>query len=163
MKKALITLLLACCFPVALLAEVFRDSASNFEIDFPAGWAVEKSNDPAVILRLGRSDAFAEFTKLDSELSDFYLKARVKEQVDSLRSKGNTISGEVKNTGDSKADFVQVVASLYGADGKIVGAANAYLEQSKVDPEGLSAFSVRLMNVSAPPAAYRIQFVGHAR
>ncbi|MDT8286676.1 MAG: hypothetical protein RQ748_06160 [Elusimicrobiales bacterium] len=96
MMKALITLLLACCFPTALPAEVFRDSASNFEIDFPAGWAVEKSNDPAVILRLGRRDSFAEFTKLESELSDYYLKARVKEQVDSLRSKGNTISGEVK-------------------------------------------------------------------
>ncbi|KAF0125461.1 MAG: hypothetical protein FD189_1554 [Elusimicrobia bacterium] len=94
--KALFTLLLACCFPVTLLAEVFRDSASNFEIDFPAGWAVEKSNDPAVILRLGSAGSFAEFTKLDSELSDYYLKARVKEQVDSLRSKGNTISGEVK-------------------------------------------------------------------
>lgn len=96
MKKALITLLLACCFPASLIAEVFRDSASNFEIDFPAGWAIEKSNDPAVILRLGRKDSFAEFTKLESELSDYYLKARVKEQVDSLRSKGNTISGEVK-------------------------------------------------------------------
>lgn len=96
MKKALITLLLACCFPTALPAEVFRDSASNFEIDFPAGWAIEKSNDPAVILRLGRNESFAEFTKLESELSDYYLKARVKEQVDSLRAKGNTISGEVK-------------------------------------------------------------------
>ncbi|MDQ7774268.1 MAG: hypothetical protein RDU13_12205 [Elusimicrobiales bacterium] len=96
MTKALITLLLACCFPAGLAAEVFRDSASNFEIDFPAGWAVEKSNDPAVILRLGQKDSFAEFTKLDSELSDYYLKARVKEQVDSLRAKGNTISGEVK-------------------------------------------------------------------
>lgn len=96
MTKAIITLLLACCFPLTLTAEVFRDSASNFEIDFPAGWAVEKSNDPAVILRLGQKDSFAEFTKLESELSDYYLKARVKEQVDSLRSKGNTISGEVK-------------------------------------------------------------------
>ncbi len=96
MTKALLTLLLACCFQAPLRAEVFRDSASNFEIDFPVGWAVEKSNDPSVILRLGQKDAFAEFSKLDSELSDYYLKARVKEQVDSLRSKGNTISGEVK-------------------------------------------------------------------
>ena len=96
MTKALLTILLACCFPITLSADVFRDSASNFEIDFPSGWAIEKSNDPAVILRLGQKDSFAEFTKLDSELSDYYLKARVKEQVDSLRSKGNTISGEVK-------------------------------------------------------------------
>jgi len=97
MMKAILPLfLLLCGFPGTLCAEVFRDSGSNFEIDFPAGWAVEKSNDPAVILRLGRQDSFAEFTKLESELSDYYLKARVKEQVDSLRSKGNTISGEVK-------------------------------------------------------------------
>ena len=73
------------------------------------------------------------------------------------------ITGDVKNTGESKAEFVQVVASLYDQEGKIVGAANAYIAQTKMDPQGLSSFSVRIMNVSAAPAAYRLQFVGHGK
>jgi len=52
---------------------------------------------------------------------------------------------------------------LYDEEGKIVGAANAYIEQAKLDPQGQSAFTVRLMNLSAAPAAYRLQFVGHIK
>jgi hypothetical protein len=73
------------------------------------------------------------------------------------------ITGDVTNTGESKAEYVQVTASLYDEEGKIVGASSAYVKQTRLDPQGVSTFSVRIMNVSAPPAAYRLQFVGHAK
>ncbi len=73
------------------------------------------------------------------------------------------ITGDVTNTGKSKAEYVQVIASLYDEEGKIVGAASAYIAQTRLDPQGLSSFNVRIMNASAPPVAYRLQFVGHAR
>ena len=75
----------------------FVDSGSAFSVNFSAGWTEKTSDEPAIVLKLERAKSFFEFSKLDSELSEYYLKARVKEQVDSLRSKGNTISGEVRH------------------------------------------------------------------
>ena len=90
------------CAAVFLLLSVkascgeFKDSGAAFSADFPPGWKEGKSNDPSVTLRLEKGRAFFEFAKLDSELSDYYLKARVKEQVDSLRSKGSNLAGDIK-------------------------------------------------------------------
>jgi len=73
------------------------------------------------------------------------------------------LSGTVQNTGESRAEFIQAVASLYGEDGKIVGIGSAYLEQSKLDVGEQSAFTLRVTNLAAPPVFYRLQFVGHAK
>ncbi len=74
----------------------FKDKGEIIAVDFPAGWAPGKSDDPTVALKLSRGKAFFEFSRQDSELSDYYLKARVKEQVDSLRGKGTSLSGDIK-------------------------------------------------------------------
>ena len=74
----------------------FKDSGAAFSADFPPGWKEGKSNDPSVTLRLEKGKAFFEFAKLDSELSDYYLKARVREQVTSIRSKGTSLAGDIK-------------------------------------------------------------------
>ncbi|MBU2575149.1 MAG: hypothetical protein KKH28_13840 [Elusimicrobia bacterium] len=84
-------------FALPSFAEEFKDSGAVFSVDFPAGWKTGKSDDPAVVLKLERGKSFVEFAKLDSELSDYYLKARVKEQVESLRSKGNSLSGDTRS------------------------------------------------------------------
>lgn len=97
MKK--LTFVCAAAFfflPVKASCGEFKDSGAAFSADFPPGWKEGKSNDPSVTLRLEKGKAFFEFAKLDSELSDYYLKARVKEQVDSLRSKGTSLAGEIK-------------------------------------------------------------------
>jgi len=72
-------------------------------------------------------------------------------------------SGRVTNVGQATAEFVQVVISLYDQDDKIVGMGSAHVEHSKLGPGESSPFSVRVMNVVAPAASYRLQFVGHAR
>ena len=97
MKKiifACTALLLA--IPFWSYAGEFKDKGEVIAVDFPSGWAQGKSDDPAVTLKLGKGKAFFEFSRQDSELSDYYLKARVKEQVDSLRGKGTSLSGEIK-------------------------------------------------------------------
>ncbi len=81
---------------LTVLAGEFKDKGEIIAVDFPAGWAQGKSDDPVVTLKLEKGKSTFEFAKQDSELSDYYLKARVKENVDSLRSKGATFSGDIK-------------------------------------------------------------------
>jgi len=104
----------------------FKDPAAALAVDFPSGWKTGQSNDPTVVLKLEKGKAFFEFARLDSELSDYYLKARVKEQVDSLRSKGNSLSGDTRTAGihgvstayyteyESMGDQVYIAFFTYG-------------------------------------------------
>ena len=73
------------------------------------------------------------------------------------------LTGEVQNAGEMRAEFVQVVASLYGERRHIVGVGSAYVDHSKLEPGDRSPFTVRVMNVVAPVYSYRLQFVGHAK
>lgn len=101
MKKAFFILLasmLLCPEPRTCAGE-FRDAGAAFSVDFPSGWTAGHSEDPAVVLKLEKGKSFFEFARLESELSDYYLKARVKEQVDALRSKGTSLSGDVRSAG----------------------------------------------------------------
>ncbi|MDD2804936.1 MAG: hypothetical protein PHV33_05235 [Elusimicrobiales bacterium] len=82
--------------PLCAAAGEFKDKGDTIAVDFPSGWNAGKSDDPLVTLRLERGKSSFEFSKQDSELGDYYLKARVKEQVDSLRSKGTTLAGDVR-------------------------------------------------------------------
>ncbi len=98
MKKLIfICAALALAFPPCGLAGEFKDKGETIAVDFPSGWNPGKSDDPAVTLKLEKGKSYLEFSKQDSELGDYYLKARVKEQVDSLRSKGNQLSGDIKS------------------------------------------------------------------
>ncbi|HAF95728.1 MAG: hypothetical protein A2X34_01000 [Elusimicrobia bacterium GWC2_51_8] len=102
--------------PVKAFCGEFKDSGAVFSVDFPSGWTQGKSNDPSATLRLEKGAAFFEFARLDSELSDYYLKARVKEQVDSLRSKGTSLAGEIKSVS------LHGVSSAYYASYESLGA-----------------------------------------
>ncbi|HAN05753.1 MAG: hypothetical protein A2X29_09135 [Elusimicrobia bacterium GWA2_64_40] len=97
-KNILITLLLL-ALPLCAAAGEFKDKGETIAVDFPAGWAAGKSDDPTVTLKLEKGKNSFEFSKQDSELGDYYLKARVKEQVDSLRSKGTSLAGDVRPVG----------------------------------------------------------------
>ena len=92
-------LLLLLALPLCAAAGEFKDKGETIAVDFPAGWNAGKSDDPLVTLKLEKGKASFEFSRQDSELGDYYLKARVKEQVDSLRSKGTTLSGDIRPVG----------------------------------------------------------------
>ena len=118
MKRALLILLAVwvLCPVVPASAGEFQDNGAALAVDFPSGWEAGKSDDPAVVLKLEKGKASFEFAKLDSELSEYYLKARVKEQVDSLRSKGNSLSGDVRQAG------IRGVATAYYTSYESMGA-----------------------------------------
>jgi hypothetical protein len=97
-KNILIPLLLL-ALPLFSAAAEFKDKGEIIAVDFPAGWAAGKSDDPTVTLKLEKGKHSFEFSRQDSELGDYYLKARVKEQVDSLRSKGTSLAGDVRPVG----------------------------------------------------------------
>ncbi|OGS07677.1 MAG: hypothetical protein A2270_05775 [Elusimicrobia bacterium RIFOXYA12_FULL_51_18] len=101
MKKAICIISSICflCLAVPVFSGEPDDSDSALAVDFPSGWKTRKSDDPAVVLKSEQGRSFFEFVTLDSELSDYYLQARVKEQVDSLRSKGNSLSGDIRSAG----------------------------------------------------------------
>jgi hypothetical protein len=94
-RKYILRAALLLALPLCAFAGEFKDKGEIIAVDFPSGWDAAKSDDPAVTLKLGKGKSFFEFSKQDSELGDYYLKARVKEQVDSLRSKGTSLSGDV--------------------------------------------------------------------
>ncbi|HBB67924.1 MAG: hypothetical protein A2X28_04095 [Elusimicrobia bacterium GWA2_56_46] len=97
MKKAcLAAAALVLCLGCPAVAGEFKSADGALAVDFPSGWKSVKSDDPSVVLKLEKGKSFFEFSRLDSDLSDYYLKARVKEHVDSLRGKGNTLSGEIR-------------------------------------------------------------------
>ena len=95
--RIIATLSLLLALPLAAYPGEFTDKGETIAVDFPAGWTPGKSDDRSVTLKLEKARNFVEFSKQESELGDYYLKARVKEQVDSLRSKGTTLSGDVKS------------------------------------------------------------------
>lgn len=121
MKRSIfICAALLLALPLRSHAGEFKDKGEIIAADFPAGWAAGKSDDPTVTLKLEKGKAFFEFSRQDSELGDYYLKARVKEQVDSLRSKGNQLSGDIKSVslhGVSVAYYTSYESM--GADGYI--------------------------------------------
>lgn len=121
MKKFIfICAALLLALPLRASAGEFKDKGEFIAADFPSGWVAGKTDDPAVSLKLEKGKSFFEFSKQDSELGDYYLKARVKEQVDSLRSKGNQLSGDIRSVslhGVSVAYYTSYESM--GADGYI--------------------------------------------
>lgn len=68
-----------------VLAEVYR--VDNFIFDFESGWNKTKGTDPNSSLRIEKGSFYAEFIKLEDELSDFYIKSRLEEQKQQIESK----------------------------------------------------------------------------
>ncbi|HNW44255.1 MAG TPA: hypothetical protein PKI19_07100 [Elusimicrobiales bacterium] len=95
-KSSFVCAALFLALSVPSFAGEFRDKGETIAVDFPAGWVQGKSDDPVVTLKLEKGKSTFEFAKQDSELSDYYLKARVKENAESLRNKGASFSGDVK-------------------------------------------------------------------
>jgi len=95
-KSSFVSAALFFALSLSVFAGEFRDKGETIAVDFPPGWSQGKSDDPVVTLKLEKGKSIFEFSKQDSELSDYYLKARVKENAESLRNKGAAFFGDVK-------------------------------------------------------------------
>lgn len=96
MKKLFLSIFAALSLIAPVFAEEFKSSNGVFVVDFQSGWKPGKSDDPTVMLKLEKGKSFVDFAKLDDTLNDRYLEMRVKEQVESLRGKGVSLSGDVR-------------------------------------------------------------------
>ncbi|MCK5357421.1 MAG: hypothetical protein KAJ48_03405 [Elusimicrobiales bacterium] len=103
---AIIAIFLLQSLIIPVSAVEHKSSNDVFLVNFSSAWKVKKSLDPEIVLGLEKGKSFVKFSKLESELSEYYLKARVKEQIESLRAKGSSISGSVERMSiHGKANF----------------------------------------------------------
>ncbi len=77
-------------------------------------------------------------------------------------SLGYSLSGMVKNTGERKTRFAQVVVTLYGADGQVVGVDGTFARPNELAPGESAPFKVSFYLTAAEPTSYRAQFIANA-
>lgn len=73
------------------------------------------------------------------------------------------IVGEVANTTDETLVFVEIVATVYDADGEVVAADFTYASLDTMAPDSTSPFEVILLATAGEPADYRLVAQGTVR
>ena len=122
---------------------------------------------PCTFLTL-KSDSFAT-TKIEITPMRAYSK---KEEAD-LKVEGikftpkrgynpHSLEGKITNRSSFKAKSVWALVSLYGADGKIVGAEQSLVAGSDLDAGSSALFSSKVYNVAATPVTYNVKAIGYA-
>jgi hypothetical protein len=76
---------------------------------------------------------------------------------------GYGVGGQVKNIGEQNVVYVQVVVTLYGTDGRVVGVGQVFADPDHLAPNQSAAFQVTISDTAAEPVTYRTQFVAHAQ
>jgi hypothetical protein len=72
------------------------------------------------------------------------------------------IDGKITNGSPFRAKSVWALVSLYGADGKIVGAEQTMVAGSDLDAGQAGLFSAKIYNVAAPPQTYEVKAIGYS-
>ncbi|MCX7905665.1 MAG: hypothetical protein N2446_03070 [Elusimicrobiales bacterium] len=72
-------------FNIKFWSEVYK--VDSFVFDFESGWNSTKGSDPNSSLKIEKGSSYAEFIKLEDELSDFYIKSRLEEQRQQIEAK----------------------------------------------------------------------------
>ena len=75
--------------------------------------------------------------------------------------KPDTVEGKLTNKSAFKAKTVWAIVTLYDANKKIVGAENALVTGSDLDPGQSGLFSAKIYDVAGTPASYRVLAVGY--
>jgi len=57
------------------------------------------------------------------------------------------ITGEVENTGDCKASFVQIIATLYNSENKVIGASFTYTQIENLNSGQTSPFEITVLEL----------------
>ena len=73
----------------------------------------------------------------------------------------NQLEGKITNLSSFKAKSVWALVSLYGTDGKIVGAEQTMVAGSDLDAGGSALFSAKVYNVAAQPQTYTVKAIGY--
>jgi hypothetical protein len=74
----------------------------------------------------------------------------------------NQLEGKITNLSPFKAKSVWALVSLYGTDGKIVGAEQALVAGSDLEAGASALFSAKVYNVAAQPQTYTAKAIGYS-
>jgi len=66
------------------------------------------------------------------------------------------IVGEVKNSGDCKASYVEIISTLYNAKGEVIGAAFTYAQLDTLAPDETSPFEIIVLQSSGKIDHYEL-------
>ena len=121
---------------------------------------------PCTFLSL-KSDGFAS-TRIESTPMRSYSKSPAAdlkvEGIKFIPKKGyspHTLEGKITNLSSFKAKPVWALVSLYGSDGKIVGAEQTLVAGSDLEGGASALFSAKLYNVAATPVTYQVKAIGY--
>lgn len=68
--------------------------SSKILLNLPEGWEYSgKSDDPDVVLKIEKGNSWLTITRLNQDLGDFYLQAKLKDEIDTVRAKGLPLQG----------------------------------------------------------------------
>jgi hypothetical protein len=107
-------------------------------------------------------------SKIDiTPMRSYTTKARADLKVENIKftpKKGyspHQLEGKITNLSSFKAKSVWALVSLYGADGKIVGAEQTLVAGSDLDGGQGGLFSAKVYNVAAAPQTYNVIAIGY--
>jgi hypothetical protein len=122
---------------------------------------------PCTFLTL-KSDTFAS-TKIEiTPMRAFSKKEEANLKIEGAKltpKKGYSpvaVEGKITNLSAFKAKSVWALVSLYGADGKIVGAEQSLVAGSDLESGSSALFSSKIYNVAAPPVTFQVKPIGYA-
>jgi hypothetical protein len=72
------------------------------------------------------------------------------------------LEGKITNKGAFKAKSVWAIVSLFGTDGKIVGADQTLIAGNDLDPGAGAIFTAKIYNVADKPETYKVKAIGYS-
>jgi hypothetical protein len=137
------------------------------EWSIPMNLIPDGDKSPFEVLFLEPPDEWATFEiEPSGEVADFMLKytysdLEIVEHASDIPDFGDyQITGQVRNTGDKDAQFVQVTITLYGADGSVVSVDYTFLEGDVLESGDTAPFEILIFGTAGPADSYRLQVQG---
>ncbi|MFA6584524.1 MAG: hypothetical protein WCS77_09525 [Elusimicrobiaceae bacterium] len=78
-----------------LSAKSVKTTGAELELDIPDSWSISKKDDPDNILQAASGKTSISLLKRDDELSERYLKMRLNDAIEDVRSKGARPGGDI--------------------------------------------------------------------
>lgn len=115
-----------------------------------------------------KADSFATFKVEMTPMRSFYRGELAKLEITDIKftpKRGynpHQLDGKITNKGAFKAKSVWALVSLYGVDGKIVGADQTAIAGNDLDPGASALFTAKIYNVADKPETYRVKAIGYS-
>jgi hypothetical protein len=115
-----------------------------------------------------KGENFATFKVEMSPMRSFYRGELAKLEITDIKftpKRGynpHQLEGKITNKGTFKAKSVWALVSLYGVDGKIVGADQTVIAGNDLDQGASALFTAKIYNVADKPETYRVKAIGYS-